>query len=192
MPLQLRHLFTHAPSQTEQKPPPNEPRSNPTEPKSNPLEARLSVPVRYTPEMQQEWHREPFTISTDPRRLNVDTIYGFLHNDAYWALGRSREKVERSLRHSLNFGLYRDASQIGFASVVTDRATFAWLADVFVLAAFRKQGLSKWLLAVISNHDELQGLRRWVLATRDAHTLYRQFGFEPLSSPDRFMERFQP
>jgi GNAT superfamily N-acetyltransferase len=76
--------------------------------------------------------------------------------------------------------------------VVTDRATFAWLADVFVLAAFRKQGLSKWLLAVISNHDELQGLRRWVLATRDAHTLYRQFGFEPLSSPDRFMERFQP
>ncbi len=98
--------------------------------------------------------------------------------------------VERSLRNSLNFGVYKSAEQIGFARVVTDRATFAWLADVFVQPSFRKLGLSKWLMTVIAGHPELQGLRRWILATRDAHGLYRQFGFEPLSAPDRFMERF--
>jgi GNAT superfamily N-acetyltransferase len=118
-------------------------------------------------------------------------IHEFLSKEAYWALGRSRDRVERSIRHSLNFGLYHLAEQIGFARVVTDRATFAWLADVFVLPDFREQRLSKWLMTVISEHPELQGLRRWILATRDAHGLYRQFGFEPLSAPDRFMERFE-
>jgi len=141
--------------------------------------------------MEREWHRGDFTISTDPGRLNLDMIHEFLSQEAYWALGRSRDRVERSIRHSLNFGLYHLAEQIGFARVVTDRATFAWLADVFVLPDFREQGLSKWLMTVISEHPELQGLRRWILATRDAHGLYRQFGFEPLSAPDRFMERFE-
>jgi len=141
--------------------------------------------------MEREWHRGDFTISTDPGRLNLDMIHEFLSKEAYWALGRSRDRVERSIRHSLNFGLYHLAEQIGFARVVTDRATFAWLADVFVLPDFREQGLSKWLMTVISEHPELQGLRRWILATRDAHGLYRQFGFEPLSAPDRFMERFE-
>jgi GNAT superfamily N-acetyltransferase len=141
--------------------------------------------------MEREWHRGDFTISTDPGRLNLDMIHEFLSKEAYWALGRSRDRVERSIRHSLNFGLYHLAEQIGFARVVTDRATFAWLADVFVLPDFREQRLSKWLMTVISEHPELQGLRRWILATRDAHGLYRQFGFEPLSAPDRFMERFE-
>lgn len=141
--------------------------------------------------MEREWHRGDFTISTDPARLNLDMIHEFLSQEAYWALGRSRDRVERSIRHSLNFGLYHLAEQIGFARVVTDRATFAWLADVFVLPDFREQRLSKWLMTVISEHPELQGLRRWILATRDAHGLYRQFGFEPLSAPDRFMERFE-
>lgn len=144
----------------------------------------------YTPGMEQEWRRGEFTISTDPQRLDIGGIHEFLSQEAYWALGRSRERVERSIRNSLNFGLYYGAQQIGFARVVTDRATFAWLADVFVFPAFRKQGLSKWLMTVVSEHPELQGMRRWILATRDAHGLYRQFGFEPLSAPDRFMERF--
>jgi GNAT superfamily N-acetyltransferase len=139
--------------------------------------------------MDQEWHRGEFSISTDPPRLDIDRIYEFLSREAYWALGRSREVVERSIHHSLNFGLYHGTEQVGFARVVTDRATFAWLADVFVQPGFRKQGLSQWLMTVISGHPELQGLRRWILATRDAHELYRRFGFEPLSAPERFMQR---
>lgn len=140
--------------------------------------------------MAQEWHRGEFTISTDSQLLDLDKIYEFLSQEAYWALGRSRERVERSISNSLNFGLFHPTGQIGFARVVTDRATFAWLADVFILPQFRKLGLSKWLMTVVTQHPELQGLRRWILATRDAHGLYRQFGFEPFSTPDRFMERF--
>lgn len=140
--------------------------------------------------MDQEWSRGEFTISTDPQRLDLDIIHEFLSTEAYWARGRSKECVERSIRNSLNFGLYHEDRQIGFARVVTDRATFAWLADVFVLPDFRKQGLSKWLMEVISAHPEMQGLRRWILATQDAHGLYRQFGFEPLNAPERFMHRF--
>jgi len=98
--------------------------------------------------------------------------------------------VVKAIRHSLCFGLFRGGQQIGFARVVTDYATFAWLADVFVLPEWRGQGLSKWLMSVISSHPRLQGFRRWVLSTRDAHTLYAQFGFTPLSAADRFMERF--
>jgi N-acetylglutamate synthase-like GNAT family acetyltransferase len=139
--------------------------------------------------MDQEWHRGEFSISTDPRRLDIDRIHEFLSKEAYWALGRSREVVERSILHSLNFGVYRGTEQVGFARVVTDRATFAWLADVFIQPACRKRGLSQWLMTVISGHPELQGLRRWILATRDAHELYGRFGFEPLSAPGRFMQR---
>jgi GNAT superfamily N-acetyltransferase len=140
--------------------------------------------------MHQEWDRGEFTISTDPERLDLEMIHGFLSNEAYWAPGRSRELVERSIRHSLNFGVYQGTEQVGFARVVTDRATFAWLADVFILPNFRKKGLSKWLMEVVGGHPELQGLRRWILATRDAHGLYRRFGFTPLAGAERFMERF--
>jgi len=113
-----------------------------------------------------------------------------LSTSAYWAMGRPLDVVRRSIEHSLCFGMYRGDMQIGFARVVTDYATFAWLADVFVLPEFRGRGLGKWLLEVISGHHRLQGLRRWLLATKDAHGLYAQYGFTPLSAPHRFMERF--
>lgn len=104
-------------------------------------------------------------------------------------MGRSIEKVQRSIDNSLAFGLYRDEKQIGFARVVTDYATFVWLADVFVLDEFRGRGLAKWLVEVIVSHPQLQGFRRWVLATKDAHELYRRYGFAPLEDAGRWMEK---
>lgn len=130
-----------------------------------------------------------FTISTDPARLDVALIHEYLSNHSYWAPGIGRELVERSIRHSLCFGLYApDGRQAGFARIISDRATFAYLCDVFVLEEFRGQGLSKLLMQHISQHPELQGLRRWMLGTRDAHSLYAQYGFTPLAAPARFME----
>ncbi|PWT92776.1 MAG: GNAT family N-acetyltransferase [Blastocatellia bacterium] len=139
--------------------------------------------------MPGEWVLSEFTISTDRDRLDVNFIHQFLTNHAYWALGRSLDTVTRSVDNSLNFGLYSGNKQIGFARVVTDYATFAWLADVFVLPEYRGKGLGKWLIETISSVEELQGFRRWLLATHDAHGLYRQFGFNNLSEPDRWMEK---
>lgn len=136
------------------------------------------------------WHRDEFIISTDKDRLDIDFIHDYLSNKAYWALGRSLDVVRRSIDHSLNFGIYKGTQQIGFARVVTDFATFAWLADVFVVEEHRGNGLGVWLIEVIVNHPDLQGLRRWVLATRDAHELYRRFGFRELNAPQIWMERF--
>jgi GNAT superfamily N-acetyltransferase len=130
-------------------------------------------------------------IDTDKSRLDVDVIHGFLRQ-SYWAAGVPREVVERSIEHSLCFGVYVDGLQAGFARIITDYATFAYLADVFVLEAFRGRGLSKRLMEAIVGHPRLQGLRRWSLATRDAHGLYAQFGFTPLGSPARYMERLDP
>lgn len=143
--------------------------------------------------MDQEYKKDHFVISTDPTRLDLDVIHGYLSR-SYWAANRPREVVERSLENSLCFGVYDSESgpQIGLARVVTDRATFAYLCDVFILEPYRGQGLSKWLLAVMLAHPDLQDLRRWSLATRDAHGLYRQFGFQELSNPDRWMEMFNP
>jgi GNAT superfamily N-acetyltransferase len=138
-----------------------------------------------------EWTRDGFTISTDPARIDVDLVHGFLTR-SYWAEGIPREVVRRSIEHSLNFGVYEGASLVGFARVITDRATFAYLGDVFVLEAYRGRGLARWLLEVIHAHPELQNLRRWVLLTRDAHALYREAGYAPLSAPDRYMERWVP
>ena len=140
----------------------------------------------------RQWQRGEYFISTDRDRLNVDLIHQFLSTSAYWALGRTRETVERSIENSLPFGVYEGAAQVGFARVITDYATFAYLADVFVLPEFRGRGLSVWLMEVISGHPQLQGFRRWVLATKDAHGLYRKFGFEGLKEPARWMERFTP
>jgi len=140
----------------------------------------------------RQWQRGEYLISTDRDRLNVDLIHQFLSTSAYWALGRTRETVERSIENSLPFGVYEGAAQVGFARVITDYATFAYLADVFVLPEFRGRGLSVWLMEVISGHPQLQGFRRWVLATKDAHGLYRRFGFEGLKEPARWMERFTP
>ena len=138
-----------------------------------------------------DWRRDGYTISTDPARLQPEAVHAFL-SGSYWARGRSLETVRRSLEHALCFGLY-DASgaQVGLARVITDRATFAYLCDVYVLEAHAGRGLGTWLMAVVRDHPELQGLRRWLLATRDAHGLYRRFGFGPLVAPERWMERFE-
>jgi GNAT superfamily N-acetyltransferase len=141
--------------------------------------------------MTHEWRRGAYTISTDNNRLDLLLIHNFL-TQSYWAEGIPFETVKRSIDHSLSFGLYRDEQQVGFARLVTDYATFAYLADVFILEPFRGQGLSKWLLKVVMAHPELQGFRRWILGTKDAHGLYQQYGFTGLKWPERFMEKLVP
>jgi GNAT superfamily N-acetyltransferase len=141
---------------------------------------------------EREWQRGEYAISTDDKRLDIPLIHDFVANQSYWGQGRSLEVVQRALRNSLNFGLYKGEKQVGFARVVTDYATFAWVADVFVLPDDRGRDLSKWLMEVILGHPELQGFRRWVLATKDAHSLYARFGFIPLHRPERWMERPDP
>ena len=136
--------------------------------------------------------RPPFTISTDRSRIDVALVSEFLSQRSYWALGVPREVVERAIAGSLCFGIYEGPAQVGFARVITDQATFAYLADVFVLESHRGRGLSKWLLEVIVAHPSLQGLRRFQLGTRDAHGLYSQFGFGPLAHPERMMEISRP
>jgi GNAT superfamily N-acetyltransferase len=138
------------------------------------------------------WRRGEYLISTDPARLDVALIHDYLSNSSYWATGRTLETVRRSIENSLAFGVYKGDEQVGFARVITDYATFAWLADVFVVEQFRGQGLGKWLVDVILSHPELQGFRRWVLATKDAHELYRRVGFAELNRPERWMERADP
>ncbi len=135
--------------------------------------------------------RGGFAISTDPARLNLDAILDALSR-LYWAQGRAPETTARALKHSLCFGVYHGQAQIGLARVVTDFATFAYLADVYILEAYRGQGLGTWLIEVVTAHPALQGLRRWHLVTRDAHSLYARFGFEPLHSAERHMERVDP
>ncbi len=142
--------------------------------------------------MSDVWRRGEFEISTNHERLDYDVLHDFLSRASYWAQGRTRAVIKRSVENSLAFGVYRDNRQIGFARVVTDYATFAWLADVFVLEEARGLGLAKWLVAVIVAHPELQNMRRWVLATKDAHELYRRFGFTELAQPARWMEIFEP
>jgi GNAT superfamily N-acetyltransferase len=131
-------------------------------------------------------------ISTDSRRLDVAMVHNFLANRSYWATGRPLEVVRPSLENSLCFGLYEKDRQIGFARVVTDRATVAWLCDVFVLEPYRGRGLSKWLIGHVMGYPALQGLRRVLLGTRDAHGLYERHGFTPLADASRFMEVFRP
>jgi GNAT superfamily N-acetyltransferase len=126
-------------------------------------------------------------ISTDAARLDVDWIHAAL-GETYWARGIPRDVVERSLEGAIAFGAYQDGRQVGVARVVTDRATFAWIADVFVDPSARGCGVGKRLMDAIVTHPELQGLRRWLLATKDAHGLYEQFGFRPVRGPARFME----
>jgi GNAT superfamily N-acetyltransferase len=136
--------------------------------------------------------RGDFLISTDPARLDVPLIHDFVANRSYWAAGRPAEVVRRSLANSLCFGLYERQRQVGLARVVTDRATFAWLCDVFVLEGYRGRGLSKWLIECVMRHPALQGLRRVLLGTRDAHGLYQRYGFTPLADPSRFLEVLRP
>jgi hypothetical protein len=155
------------------------------------------------PGAANEYRRGKFLISTDRERMQLDVVHGFLTN-SYWAKGISREVVERSIEHSLCFGIYDESStsarearngesmQVGFARVVSDFATVAYLGDVFILESHRRRGLSKWLMECITQHPDLQNLRRWILLTRDAHGLYSQFGFAPLRAPERYMELHRP
>jgi ribosomal protein S18 acetylase RimI-like enzyme len=138
-----------------------------------------------------EARRGSLSISTDPGRLDIDAVHAYLTR-SYWATGIPRHLVERSLQGSLCFGLFDGAHQIGLARVVTDRATFAYLCDVYVLDAYRGRGLGKWLMESVVAHPDLQGLRRFVLVTRDAHGLYEQFGFTPLARPGSYMEILRP
>jgi GNAT superfamily N-acetyltransferase len=138
-----------------------------------------------------EYRRGEFVISTARDRLDLETVHGFLTN-CYWAKGISRETVVRSIEHSLCFGIYERSAQVGFARVVSDFATVAYLGDVFVLESHRGRGLSKWLMECIVQHPALQNLRRWILLTRDAHGLYSQFGFTPVKAPELYMELHRP
>ena len=140
----------------------------------------------------QEWRNGGFIISTDRNRLHIDVIHKYLSEESYWATQRTKEQTEQAIKNSLPFGMYKGENQIGFARVVTDYATFAYLGDVFVLPEFQGDGLGKFLMKTIVEHPDLQNFRRWVLATKDAHTLYEKFGFAALRHPDRWMEKCAP
>lgn len=133
-----------------------------------------------------------YLISTDKNKLQTDVIHQYLNKESYWAANIPLETVVRCIQGSICFGIYENEKQVGFARVVSDTGSFAYLADVFILNEHRGKGLSKWLMQVILAHPNLQGLRRWMLATRDAHTLYAQFGFTSLDNPDRFMQLHNP
>ncbi|MCL6269358.1 GNAT family N-acetyltransferase [Sansalvadorimonas sp. 2012CJ34-2] len=139
-----------------------------------------------------EWNRDQYLISTDVESLDIPLIHDFLSNKAYWCRGIPYEIVERSIENSLCFGLFFNNIQVGFARLITDKATFAYLADVFILPEHRGRNLSKWMMRCILDHPSLQGLRRITLATADAHGLYSQFGFRSLNKPDHFMEIHYP
>lgn len=139
-----------------------------------------------------EWQNGEFIISTDRKRLQIDVIHGFLSEESYWARERTREQTVKAIENSLCYGVYSGENQIGFARVVTDYATFAYVGDVFILDEYRNRGLSKWLMETIVSHPELQNLRRWILATRDAHALYEKYGFAELRFPERWMEKTAP
>jgi GNAT superfamily N-acetyltransferase len=132
-----------------------------------------------------------YEISTDPARLDIDAIHAFL-TQSYWSPGIPRATVARAIANSLCFGVFWQGQQVGFARMVTDKTTFAYLCDVYVLEAHRGQGLAKQLMDHVMNHPDLQGLRRMMLATRDAHGLYAQYGFTALTAPDRMMEVLKP
>lgn len=134
------------------------------------------------------WFKNDFCISTDREKLDLKAIHFFLSTQAYWSLNIPYEIVEKAADHSLNFGLYYKDRQIGYARIISDYSTMAYLGDVYVLEEFRGQGLSKWLMEVVRGHPDLQGLRRWLLLTRDAHGLYKQFGWTAVANPDFYLE----
>lgn len=143
-------------------------------------------------EMLYERKLGRFELTTDKKRMQLDVIYRFLQK-SYWANKRTLEAIKKSIEYSLPFGIFDGDRQVGFARVITDYSTFAWIADVFIDEDYRGQGLSKWLMESMLAHPELQDLRRWVLATKDAHKLYGQFGFKLLNKPERWMEiDYQP
>jgi GNAT superfamily N-acetyltransferase len=138
----------------------------------------------------QQYERNEYLISTDKARLDVTMIHDYLSHRSYWAQGRSIAVVARSIEHSLCFGVYEGERQVGFARVVTDYATFAWLCDVFILESHRGRGLGKWLVQCVKMYPDLKDLRLFILATRDAHELYRRYGdFEAMEAPEKWMRQ---
>ena len=138
------------------------------------------------------WHKDIYTISTDKSMLSIEYIHRYLSEQSYWAKGIPLHTVKRSIENAICFGVYKDTQMVGFARVISDCATFGYLADVFIDETCRGQGLSKWLMEVILSHPDLQGLRRFMLATRDAHGLYRQFNFTELSNPEYMLAIAKP
>lgn len=136
--------------------------------------------------------KDQFQISTNSSRLDLGLIHRFLVEESYWARERTLEQTKTAIENSICFGVYDGERQVAFARVVSDKATFAYVGDVFVVEDYRGRGISKMLMQYIVEHPELQGLRRWVLATRDAHGLYEQFEFAPLRHPERWMEKTAP
>jgi len=132
--------------------------------------------------------KDDFLISTDKSKLDIDAIHEFLSTKAYWCLNIPKEKVITAIENSLCFGVYHGDKQIGFARIITDYSTIAYLGDVYVLEAYRGKGISKWLMETVMGHPALQGLRRWILLTGDAHALYRKFGWTDIADPTKWME----
>jgi GNAT superfamily N-acetyltransferase len=141
--------------------------------------------------IDQTINRDDFSISTDKVKLDVGSIHNFLSTQAYWCLNIPRSVVESAIEQSLCFGVYHQKKQIGFARIISDFATIAYLGDVYIEANYRGQGLSKWLMETIMAYPTLQGLRRWILLTGDAHELYRQFGWSEISDPSKWMELYK-
>lgn len=139
-----------------------------------------------------ERQKAGFVLSTDKQKLDVQLIHDFLSKESDWSKGIPFEKVEQSIRHSLNFGLYSEMRQIGYARVITDYATISYLGDVFILEKYRGLGLSRWMMEEIMNYQELKGMRRWVLLTSTADWLYEKFGFKRLKNPEIYMEKHNP
>lgn len=133
-------------------------------------------------------YKDQFSISTDKSKLDIDSIHEFLSTKAYWCLNIPKQKVQTAIENSLCFGVYEADKQVGFARVITDFSTIAYLGDVYILEEYRGKGLSKWLMETIMNHEDLQGLRRWILLTGDAHELYRQYGWTNIADPTKWME----
>jgi GNAT superfamily N-acetyltransferase len=136
--------------------------------------------------------KDDYLISTDKTKLDIGFIHHFLSTEAYWSKGIPLDTVQRAIQNSLNFGVFHQDKQVGYARIVSDLATVAYLGDVFIIPEHRGQGLSKWLIEQVMAHPDLKGLRRWVLLTRDAHELYRQYGWQSIASPDRWMEIHDP
>ncbi|HET8841678.1 MAG TPA: GNAT family N-acetyltransferase [Ktedonobacteraceae bacterium] len=137
------------------------------------------------------WRQDEYIVSTERKLLDLDVIHRFL-TEAYWSPGIPRSTIEQAIEHSLPFGLYHGTRQVGFARVITDYTTFAYIADVFVIEKYQGRGLSKWMMRCVMEHPDLQGLRRWTLFTRDAHGLYEKVGFQTSKTPERLMEQVFP
>jgi GNAT superfamily N-acetyltransferase len=136
--------------------------------------------------------KKGFSISTDQNLLDFDSIYNYLDKESYWSKGVPVDKLRNAISNSICFGVYKENKQAGFARIISDKATFAYVCDLFILPAYRGAGLSKWLVQTVINHPELQGLRRWSLGTADAHGLYSQFGFTPITQPEIWMQIYKP